>query len=130
MNCPHCGKEISVAYIAADMGKKTSAAKTSANREKANLPPKPGKNERGRPRAYHLIGYVITATGKLSRNGLAKGLSAEEKKTILDAYHAGDLRRATVKAKRYWHNMKHDPELTADEEAGLAEILKKKGERK
>lgn len=31
----------------------------------------------------------------------------------------GDRRRAAVKAKGFWHGMKHDPELTADEEKTL-----------
>lgn len=107
----------STASAAAALGKARAGkpAAVAASREN-------GKKG-GRPRAYHLVGYVITSTGKLSRNGHAKVLADEMRKTILDAYNAGDIRRATVKAKRYWHGMKHDPELTSDEEAGLAEML-------
>ncbi len=46
-------KKIDISEAAATLGRKGGSAKserkTEANRKKANLPPKPGKRNRGRP---------------------------------------------------------------------------------
>jgi len=113
---------------AATLGRK--GGKARAGRPAAVAASRENGKLGGRPRVYHMPGYIITATGKLSRNGHSVRLTAEMRETILDALKAGDVRRATVKAKRYWHGMKHDPELTADEEAGVTEMLTGKKTRK
>ncbi len=41
---------LAISAAAAALGSARSARKTAANRAKANLPPKPGKRPRGRPR--------------------------------------------------------------------------------
>jgi hypothetical protein len=106
---------------AAALGRKGGSVKggrkAAASRENGK---KGGRPVNVLDEAVHLAaGFVITRTGKLSRGGWAISLSDEHRAVILDAEDAGDRRRAAVKAKRFWHGMKHDPELTADEEKTL-----------
>lgn len=46
----HLAGELSASSAAAALGSARSERKTAANRAKANLPPRPGKRGRGRPR--------------------------------------------------------------------------------
>jgi hypothetical protein len=102
---------------AAMLGSIKTAKKAAASRENGK---KGGRPENILPKAVHLgAGYIVTRTGKLQRGGYAISLSDEHRAVILDAEASGDRRKAAVKAKRFWHGMKHDPELTPDEEATL-----------
>lgn len=102
---------------AAALGSIKTAKKAATSRENGK---KGGRPENILAKAIHLgAGYIVTRTGKLQRGGYAISLSDEHRAVILEAEAAGDRKRATIKAKRFWHGMKHDPELTPDEEAML-----------
>lgn len=102
---------------AAILGSIKTPKKAAASRENGK---KGGRPANVLPAAVHLgAGYVVTRTGKLQRNGHAISLSEAHRAVILSAHTAGDARTALVKAKRFWHGMKHDPELTPDEDATL-----------
>ena len=75
----------------------------------------------GRPRVHNLgAGYTLTDSRKLFSRKLRLNLSQEQFSVIKQALRQKDFRTALIKAKRFWTNLDHDPELDDHEEKSLS----------
>lgn len=55
-------------------------------------------------------GYSIDRDGRLHlNNGYSMPLSGDRLANIVAFAEAGKVHKASIKAKRYWYNMRHDP---------------------